>query len=344
MLKKIRKDESGSALVWALVVVVIFVILVWGITWVALAMNNRSINNNSKQQAYFTARSAVDAIYNQLGTESDLGEYINDNLLAKTATKESPAKMKIEDMGFDETMGKCSVELSYNGTSVTITASSEKAGQGDTVVLEVQKNNSAEGSWPSKNNGTELVGKDEKIISPIGDESGKPIVYVVNKDNDDDNNGGKLIVKDGSGPIFIYINEGCELEIKSFQFQGEKDKEPDIFIFLEKGENHDGAELELKGTGDGNKPYPFFIYGEKGSKEDKPEIKIDDHGNQNVQVYNYGGDVKIDVDDDDNHKKGTLENLNKKPTSGYPFPPSENGGGNSSTKWTKLKYSTDFES
>ena len=84
MFKKLN-STSGSALIWVLAICIIFAVLGMAIGWVALSMNNRSINNNIQQQTYFTARSAVDTVYNQLGGEVKEGEdnfskYLNEHL------------------------------------------------------------------------------------------------------------------------------------------------------------------------------------------------------------------------------------------------------------------------
>ena len=106
-MKKLKQDQSGSALVWVLIIGIVLVILIWAITWVALAINNRTINNNLKQQAYFTARSAVDAIYNQIGSTNEIGQYIEKNVLSKESEDLIPI---VSDMGFEKVMAdNCSV-------------------------------------------------------------------------------------------------------------------------------------------------------------------------------------------------------------------------------------------
>ncbi|MGL4284364.1 hypothetical protein [Eubacterium aggregans] len=60
------KEQKDSALVWVLVITVIFGILEMAIGWVALSMNKRSFNNFELTQSYFTVRSAVDSVLENL--------------------------------------------------------------------------------------------------------------------------------------------------------------------------------------------------------------------------------------------------------------------------------------
>ncbi len=68
---KRKNSQKGSALIWVLVISVIFLILGLSLGWVALSMNNRSLKNDELQESYFTARSAVDAILKNLSGYTD---------------------------------------------------------------------------------------------------------------------------------------------------------------------------------------------------------------------------------------------------------------------------------
>ncbi|MEG1418734.1 MAG: hypothetical protein RSC55_08960, partial [Oscillospiraceae bacterium] len=60
------KNKDGSALVWAILVLAMLSIIVATVLTVALSYQRRSYINNYSQQAYFTSRSAADAISNEI--------------------------------------------------------------------------------------------------------------------------------------------------------------------------------------------------------------------------------------------------------------------------------------
>ena len=55
-------NRRGSALIWVVSILMIFVILVTGILVLVGSSHRNAMYNNHKQQAYFTAKSAVDAV------------------------------------------------------------------------------------------------------------------------------------------------------------------------------------------------------------------------------------------------------------------------------------------
>ena len=55
-------NRRGSALIWVVSILMIFVILVTGILVLVGNSHRNAMYNNHKQQAYFTAKSAVDAV------------------------------------------------------------------------------------------------------------------------------------------------------------------------------------------------------------------------------------------------------------------------------------------
>ena len=55
-------NRKGSALIWVVSILMIFVILVTGILVLVGSSHRNAMYNNHKQQAYFTAKSAADAV------------------------------------------------------------------------------------------------------------------------------------------------------------------------------------------------------------------------------------------------------------------------------------------
>lgn len=80
------KNNKGSALVWVLVLCIIFAILGVSLGWVALSMHKRSIDNNTRTQEYYTARSACDIMYGYLNgdTSNLLSQNLKYNLVNNT--------------------------------------------------------------------------------------------------------------------------------------------------------------------------------------------------------------------------------------------------------------------
>ena len=60
---KAINNKQGSALVWVLVICLIFGLLGIAIGWVALSMNRRSIKNDNLNQSYFTALSTANSVF-----------------------------------------------------------------------------------------------------------------------------------------------------------------------------------------------------------------------------------------------------------------------------------------
>ena len=325
-MKKLKQDQSGSALVWVLIIGIVLVILIWALSWVAHAINNRTINNNLTQQAYFTARSAVDAIYNQIGSTNEIGQYIEKNVLSKESEDLIPI---VSDMGFEKVMAdNCSVAGKYKEGQLTLMATAEKSGQIQNVELVIQrvKNSGGEGKWPSMENGIALD-KDQgngkiELEENIGE---KGWVYVLNKTNT--NGAGKQhwdeleIYEDNTHPaIFIYVKADQTLSLKEVDDWSDAKIKPDIFIYLE-----NTATLDIKA----GEEYPFFINGATGSKI----VVSNDNDHKSAKIYNFSGATV----------EGNLEiaTPQKTPNSNYPIistPSDGTSGGVELNKWEKVQY------
>ena len=282
-MKKI--NNHGSALVWVLIICVIFGILGVAIGSVALSMNNRSIKNNSRQQAYFTARSGVDAVFSYLNGDKqkyEFSQYLYENLIKE------PHEFKIDNLFSDpriegnvpiEGLGQCTVSGTYKSGIITLKAVAKVAEQEVTVSLEAERQK-GDRVWPSKKWAMPLqtsktstmditVGKvtDEKKYNVQN--AADFLVYVVDQSDNTVKKGILNIQEDKENPkqaIFIYIKDNQTLEINGIEGWSEE-YGPDIFIYVGGSENNDvGSQLILDGQSTQNKPYPFYIFAEENSR------------------------------------------------------------------------------
>lgn len=69
-LKQIKQNEQGSAIVWAIAVIMILLVILTAGMMIAMGYNNRNFQNNNERQAYYTARSVVTAVAEEI-TNSD---------------------------------------------------------------------------------------------------------------------------------------------------------------------------------------------------------------------------------------------------------------------------------
>ena len=105
---KVINNKKGSAMLWAILLVVILTILLGAITTSSYAYFNYTIRSVKKQQAYFTARSAMSALLEQYTTidldhKQDAGSNVysydeENNPLIPLKGEE----IKVLDFGFDE--------------------------------------------------------------------------------------------------------------------------------------------------------------------------------------------------------------------------------------------------
>lgn len=184
---KRNKNEQGSALVWVLVICLIFGVLGIAIGWIALSMNQRSVDSNNLNQTYFTARSAVDAVFNGLNGYQDgdaknkaFYEELYQNLVYGKKITNTDYAVQYNDF-FNNSdssgMGSCNVEAIMSMGHAKIKATSTVGTSSDTVTLEAYRKPQYV-DWPAKEWASSLVA--DKPEQPV--ESKKPI-YVGNNDS-----------------------------------------------------------------------------------------------------------------------------------------------------------------
>jgi len=164
---KRKNSQKGSALIWVLVISVIFLILGLSLGWVALSMNNRSLKNDELQESYFTARSAVDAILKNLSGYTDddsktTYNYLHANLI--NGGKSVSFNTASNDIFSNSTeMNACNVtgSICKGMVKLTATAGTESGTQlGDTrdqVTLWGKRALHTSNAWPSESWAVDLA-------------------------------------------------------------------------------------------------------------------------------------------------------------------------------------------
>lgn len=118
------KKNSGSSLVWTVMVLGMLTVFVTTVLTMAMAFSKRTLNQNQNQQAYYTALSAVKLVSEQLQGIHEAGsapQKIIDKL-------NSGDTIEITDLELPPQMGSCKVTLAMRGDDIVITADAEKSG------------------------------------------------------------------------------------------------------------------------------------------------------------------------------------------------------------------------
>lgn len=89
------KNKDGSAILWTVLLTVIITILLGTLLTLSYGYHNSTIATVTKQQAYFTARSATDMLISELGEKG-----ADSNLMPRN----KGSKVTVDDFNFDESM------------------------------------------------------------------------------------------------------------------------------------------------------------------------------------------------------------------------------------------------
>ena len=352
-MKKELNNNRGSALIWVLVICIIFGILGMAIGAIALSMNNRSINNNLKQQTYFTARSAVDAVFAQFNGDDKKGSfarYLNENLLKEGTNNSIKIDNFFKDSEYRDQLGDCTVTGSYDATTkiVTLTATAKKGSQEDTVVLTAKETTKiVPDGWPGKDGAFPLVDENSKKVTNSALGGKKEDIYCYRagisnvEDDDDKDEGAEIKIQNKSNPVFIYVESGVTLRLEEIELNGSEKEEVDVFFYIESG-----GTLLLKGD-------------EKGKVEDYGECNIYIYGEKNaiLEVYDEEDDKEDDKEDDEKKDKsfvtinGGINVQDIRPQNHVKVTPKDpynskykdlikGGGGTTKDVWEKIEYKT----
>lgn len=251
-------NKQGSALVWVLVICLIFGILGVAIGWVALSMNRRSIKNDNLNQSYFTALSVADSVVNGLngyedGNKESKAFYDNlyKNLVYGNRVSNQDYFMKYEDVlnttdATDEKnvagMGKCNVEASMSMGKAKITSTATVNDTTETVIVEARRS-SESAIWPAREWATKINVDDYKTGTKYRQ------IYIGNNTSITNDESQKNI-KDGAMDVAVYsLDQPLEGKLtvsrdttRTVGNDNENLEKKAIFIYLK-----EGAKLTLTG-------------------------------------------------------------------------------------------------
>ncbi|MEG0873915.1 MAG: polymer-forming cytoskeletal protein [Clostridiales bacterium] len=112
-IKAILKQNNGTALVWVVTTMVVLLILTGGIMTMVASYHAGSVAGNSLNQAYFSARSGVNAVVAELtkDTETPLSMEITKLVKAESGFTPTTINLGTVNFGDKKTMGTCDVRL-----------------------------------------------------------------------------------------------------------------------------------------------------------------------------------------------------------------------------------------
>lgn len=250
----IKNNNQGSALVWILVICTIFGILGMAILMVSNSMNTRSINNHTNQQAYFTARSALQTIATELGKDdSEAGSDKFPTYLRQKILENPEKNQEIAFMGFGDTMGNCKVTSNYNADEnmIMLTATATKGNMTQTVQAKLEESTDYRIQWPSESEAS-VINFNNLPSDGLGDVT-KAMVYKVTKSTEGTDAKQIDIIKDGTTQaILIYVDKNVKLNIGEISIKSKtnigiegsetniandvnNDYYPDVFFVLDEG-------------------------------------------------------------------------------------------------------------
>lgn len=293
-------NNKGSAMVWVLVLCVIFGILGVAIGWVALSMNKRSVNNYILKQDYFTSRSAVDTTLNELNGWSGNGSYsdsycnyLNTNLINGNKhieiTDYFGAKNSTTEV---KQMGSCTLTGNYTRGVVTFNAVTGDGTDGKVSLTAARTSDGQHNVWPNLLWASELTASSGVLTVGASNttDAFKDADVAVYKVSSGNQSGKLTITKDArkeKKAIFIYVQPGATLEITGMAaanpggvtsgadnsvekwFDGSNTLDwsgyygPDIFIYLNSSDTTKAMLnfTDYAVTTDKSQPYPIYIAG-----------------------------------------------------------------------------------
>lgn len=369
------KNTRGSALIWVLVLCIIFAILGTAIAWVALSMNKRSVTNYVLRQDYFTSRSALDTCVNELNGlaegqsyNNSFNAYLNDHLV------NGDKKMVITDFFGTagatkpeiKNMGKCTVDGNYSKGTITLNAVTGTASEGKVSLTAYRKVDDTNLNWPNArwaaelpvSNGMFALGggnpnfqNEDNVVKDVA-------VYKVTT-----NQAGTLeITKDTNTEkkaIFIYVQPGVTLTINDVKvsnpvgvasksdnsveawFDGGDTIDwntyygPDIFIFLQGTETQKATLAFSKNLSTAGKDIPYPLY-VSGTGETQAVVN-GPGGSSKTLVYGIHNATSTTVD----FKKEKDQVPARLPISGYAYAgvlATGNETGLKASQWTVQSY------
>ena len=99
---KVLNNKKGSALLWTILLTVIITILLGAVMTATYAYFNYTMYTVRRQQAYFTARSAISALVDEFASEEDTDPVL---------LPDRNSSVEITDFGFPAEMGTATAKL-----------------------------------------------------------------------------------------------------------------------------------------------------------------------------------------------------------------------------------------
>jgi len=114
---RVLGNRKGSALLWCILLIIILTILLGSVLTATYAYYNYTMRTVKRQQAYFTARSAVSMLLEELTSEEQVatnGEYLESSISVLPSRKGADHAVTVSDFGFGEKMGTAEATLVRN--------------------------------------------------------------------------------------------------------------------------------------------------------------------------------------------------------------------------------------
>lgn len=136
-----KENQKGSALLWAITVIMVLMILVAAALGISYSYYNRSVNNNSKRQAYLTAKGVIQNIVEKIELDNEeyialIPEEVDTTTQLNIALSEDYNLGKITDAKVSKIKLK-EDEENVRG-KITISVTVDYAGQEETVNADMQ--------------------------------------------------------------------------------------------------------------------------------------------------------------------------------------------------------------
>jgi len=220
-MRILPRNNKGSVLVWAVVISLVLTIIVGTTLSIAFSFYHRSVNNNSLKQAYFTARSVVEAVSKEIKSETANGTAIV-SLLVNVGDV-----VNLDNVNFvndSRYMGTTTASVTLIATNVIkIIATTTVADQTKTVSLRIQK-----GSGTTLPIGTEFPGLEVDETTIISE----TYTYITNDLTQD-----------------IYAQEDSEVVFdNNTEYYGVIYAEPGVVIIINQGSKFLGTIYAQTGT------------------------------------------------------------------------------------------------
>ncbi|HBL84800.1 MAG: hypothetical protein A2Y17_01585 [Clostridiales bacterium GWF2_38_85] len=215
------RNNKGSTMVWAIVVIFVLVIIIGSTLTAASAYYNRSLNNNYEKQAYFTSRSVVDALSSEIKSGTTNGNAILSKLIT---IGDSISIDNISFIGDSAKKGStiATVELESEET-IKITATTTINKKAETVTLKLSKG--PDQTYPISEDFPGLTIPDDAIVVTIS--------YPI----------------DGYGTYDLYAKEGSAiLYLNNADYYGNIFAETKTVINIENGSKFHGSIYAQSGT------------------------------------------------------------------------------------------------